>query len=247
MGNCYINNTGSAPVLNYRVIGGISAPENPRENDIWANTSAEITDHVFSLEEPEKVEGRVWFLTATTSTVKINALKKNVLMVYPSGARQCVDGSWVTVPFQAWLDGAWKEPTIYLFKAGDQCLHLTGGWSGIDPDATVIYLYKANKQDFGISVNTRTLIPVDVSDYNSLIVMVDSFGEQFKAPLVDSTGNKVAERTITSLPADGMVKLDISRISGSYYIDLYAIGHDHGTEGNSYATAYFTVTSVSME
>jgi hypothetical protein len=235
------------PALNYRVLGGTQSPENPRENDIWVNTSADITDHVLSLDEPEKVEGRVWFLTATTSTVKINALKKNVLMVYPTRARQCVDGAWVTVPFQAWLDGAWKEPTIYLFKAGDQCVHLTGGWSGVDPDAAVLYLYKTDKTDYGISVNTRTLMPVDVSSYSSLIVMVDSFGELFKVSLVDSTGNKVAERTLTSLPTGGLVKLDISQISGSYYIELYAHSNSHGTEGNSYATAYFTVTSVSME
>ena len=38
--------------LNFRVIGGTSAPINPKENDIWVNTSQNITSWDFSATEP---------------------------------------------------------------------------------------------------------------------------------------------------------------------------------------------------
>lgn len=41
---------GGGAGLNFRVIGGTSAPSNPRENDIWVNTSTKVDGFIFSNE-----------------------------------------------------------------------------------------------------------------------------------------------------------------------------------------------------
>lgn len=44
--------SGGGGGLNFRVIGGTTAPAKPKENDIWVNTDVKITEWVFSGEEP---------------------------------------------------------------------------------------------------------------------------------------------------------------------------------------------------
>lgn len=95
--------------LNYKVVGGTSAPSNPKENTIWVNTSTEITSHVFSATQPTGSEGMVWFKTETICNVNFNALKKNVLQVYPLSAKQYVSGAWVDKTAKIYQGGAWKE------------------------------------------------------------------------------------------------------------------------------------------
>lgn len=48
---------GGSGGLNFRVIGGTSAPSVPKENDIWVNTDIGVTEWFFAVEEPgfEKV------------------------------------------------------------------------------------------------------------------------------------------------------------------------------------------------
>ena len=46
---------GGSGGLNFRVVGGTSAPNNPKENDIWVDTSNNITGWVFASENPYAV------------------------------------------------------------------------------------------------------------------------------------------------------------------------------------------------
>ena len=55
MGEAFITRRGGGggPAgLNFRVIGGTSAPSNPKENDIWVNTSIPVSSWVFSADAP---------------------------------------------------------------------------------------------------------------------------------------------------------------------------------------------------
>ena len=45
-------NVGGGTSLNFKVVGGTSAPSNPKENTIWVNTDKEITSWHFGTEEP---------------------------------------------------------------------------------------------------------------------------------------------------------------------------------------------------
>ena len=111
-----INMTGSAPALNFRVVGGTAAPNNPKENTIWVNTDAPITGWALSFAEPsEPEEGMVWIVTGTSSKVAFNGLKKNTLMVYPATCKQFVNGAWNNVTAKSYIGGEWVDWLAYLF------------------------------------------------------------------------------------------------------------------------------------
>lgn len=101
----------------------------PKENTIGVITTTAISSWIFSATEPaEPVEGMVWISTGTSSAVEFNALKKNVIQVYPASAKQYVSGAWVDVTAYSYQGGKWVSWLTYLYKAGDECTALTGGW-----------------------------------------------------------------------------------------------------------------------
>lgn len=114
-------NTGGGGGLNFKVVGGTTAPSNPKENMIWVNTSTKITSYIFSATQPTAASGRVWFSTSTSSPVEFNALKKNVIQVYPISAKQYVNGEWLDVNGMIRQEGEWKYlvvPAIILMQNG---------------------------------------------------------------------------------------------------------------------------------
>lgn len=114
-----INMTGSAPALNFKVVGGTAAPDNPKENTIWVNTDIPITGCVLSVSEPpEPSEGMVWITTGTKSAVAFNVLKRDTLMVYPTACKQYVGGALVSKTAQSYIGGQWVDWFTYLFMEG---------------------------------------------------------------------------------------------------------------------------------
>lgn len=121
--------------LNFQVIGGTTAPSNPKENMIWINTSTTITDYVFSATQPSAATGRVWISTGTSSQIEFNALKKNGIQVYPISAKQYVSGAWVEKTAMSYQGGQWVEWWVWngdLFVNGDQIEKVTGGWKAVN-------------------------------------------------------------------------------------------------------------------
>lgn len=119
---------GGSGGLNFQVIGGTTAPSNPKENMIWVNTSTKITSYIFSATQPTGSAGMVWISTGTSSPSEFNALKKNGIQVYPLSAKQYVSGAWVDVTAKSYQGGEWVEWITYLYNEGDECTDITGGW-----------------------------------------------------------------------------------------------------------------------
>lgn len=111
---------GGSGGLNFQVIGGTTAPNNPKENTIWVNTSTEITDWVFSATQPTAASGRVWISTGTSSSVEFNALKKNMLNVYPISVKQYISGKWTNKTAKTYLSSTWTDWAVelYFVKSG---------------------------------------------------------------------------------------------------------------------------------
>ena len=120
----------TSETLNFKVVGGTSAPSSPAANTIWVNTSTSITSWVFSATQPSGSNGMVWFSVGTSSTAKFNALKKNGIEVYPIRANQYVNGAWVGKTAKTYQSGKWVDWATSLYKAGDVN---TAGWSAYDP------------------------------------------------------------------------------------------------------------------
>ena len=131
MAKGFKHGAGGANLLNFKVLGGTSAPSNPKENTIWVNTDTEITSWVFAAAEPvTAVEGMVWLSTEKSSPVAFNALKKNGIQVYPMSAKQYVSGAWAGVVAKSYQNGAWVAWWDgNMYESGNQFETYTGGWT----------------------------------------------------------------------------------------------------------------------
>lgn len=121
MGTAFLYGNGGGSSLNFKVVGGATAPESPKDNTIWVETATEISGWVISPVEPvEAADGTVWISTGTSSPVEFNALRKNELRVCPLEAKQRIGGVWEDVTARSWQDGAWKawRADIELVKNG---------------------------------------------------------------------------------------------------------------------------------
>ena len=48
------NAGGGSAALNFKIVGGTTAPSSPSENTIWVNTSTPISDWIFSASQPSR-------------------------------------------------------------------------------------------------------------------------------------------------------------------------------------------------
>lgn len=114
--------------LNFKVVGGTSQPTNPKENDIWVNTSTAITSYAISPTIPTNpTEGMVWITAGTYSSVAFNALKKNNITVCPAGCKQYISGAWQNKVAKVYQSG-WKSLILYLYSPGNTYDSVTGGY-----------------------------------------------------------------------------------------------------------------------
>lgn len=232
---------GGGSSLNFKVVGGTSAPASPAENTIWVNTSVAITSWVFSTTAPTVSEGLVWFAIGNNSPVAFNAIKKNGLWVYPGSCQQYVSGAWVTKTAKTYQSGAWKDWMYWLYDTGvkkvefvDNALNTIGTTSLTwgDTSATFAGTGKDNDSPGTTWFSVWTTTPlVDVSAYTKLICKLNSLNcgnatwGTFNVGLVRSTQtelavaggikNSVAETYDNSV--DGAAKtitLDISDVTG---------------------------------
>lgn len=235
------NAGGGGGGLNFKVVGGTTQPENPKENTIWVNTETEITSWSFSATEPESpVEGMVWIATGTSSTVEFNALKKNGIQVYPISAKQYISGAWVSKTATSYQSGSWVDWAVFLYNEGDECTDLTGGWtayaykssnSGSKPYAPTltkgeksmtISLYSAHEDYRMGSVFAENVI--DLTNYKYICVNVTAMSIAFGFGVVSAKTNNYTFMATMRLSV-GLNKLDISSLSGSQYICFMQGGH----------------------
>lgn len=162
---------GGSGGLNFQVIGGTTAPNNPKENTIWVNTSTKITGWVFSATQPTGATGMVWISTGASSPVAFNALKKNNITVYPISAKQYVSGAWVEKTAQVYKNGAWADfapEPFYIFKSGEGALVAMNKYTADGQSVSIGTDYIEFKiTGGGQAGNVRTSTTVDLSGRHS--------------------------------------------------------------------------------
>lgn len=225
---------GSGGGLNFKVVGGTTAPTSPKKNTIWINTDEPITSWAFSTTEPENpVEGMVWIITGTTSTVEFNALKKNSLQVYPLEAKQYVGGAWVAKVAMTYQGGEWISWIRYLYAYGDECEDLTGGWESLPYISTssestrkALTLEKnktsitaSNNASYGGSVWSGNAI--DLTDVETLSINVTeatNVSDKMTFGIHKTKGNYTAWDASVVILDTGEYSVDVSEMSGSFYV-----------------------------
>ena len=235
MAKGFKHGAGGGTSLNFKVVGN-PQPENPKKNIIWVDTDVPITSWIFSATQPETAtEGMVWISIGTSSYTDFNALKKNGIMVYPLAVKQYIGGAWVGKSAKIYQGGAWVDLRDgELYYNGEEYTDITGGWVEKFPPSDWYSPGKVEKLDNHIRLycdNTRkfisaeTVLPVDLSNVNTLKVNVTTKGIVGRFAVNDTTPVSLekskARKDITGV---GVCSLDVSSLNGTYYIAVMGWG-----------------------
>lgn len=223
----------SGTELNFEIVGGTTEPTNPTENMIWVNTNVEITDYIFSVTQPDAVDGRIWIYTGTLSIVEFNALKDSGIQVYPISAKQYVSGAWVDITAKSyqndeWVD--WWDGT--LLDGANTYDSFTGGWfrdTGMrytNQPNTGTVVFDSNGVKLGTvamqSAVVRTKKPIDISLYKKLSVTVSSL------TVASNISVRVYVTQSASGDPDGFTGAKIENITSAGDYELYLTGLTSG-------------------
>ena len=228
-----ISNIRTGVELDFEVVPN-PKPENPKTNTIWVNTD-NITGCFFSADEPEKVDGLVWFAVGSASPVAFNAVKDNGIMVYPLSAQQCINGAWVAKTARSYQNGAWVEWIEKLYSYGDECTAITGGWTLTNAsggtskkNADHVYFSYSGSNSIQSYFHTSDKISFPYRGYKTLKAKLD-ITSHFSSSVFGLATAKQAERNefafSTTFDTTGngvVVSVDISNANGDFYVSLYS-------------------------
>lgn len=239
--DAFLHGNGGGTILNFKVVGGTSAPSNPKENTIWINTSTSVTGWVFSSTQPTGTKGKVWIKTAASSASEFNALKKNVIQVYPVTYYQYSGSAWVSVDGTIWRNGAWEVTTLTVVPNSAsygntvwKTYHTSNsGAPSVSVSSTTLTVALNAYKNEGISA---AYIPVDVTGYSKMTIagsytipnnayganlsisvgMFASFSGSITTGYYDSGAKDDSTTTISEK------SYDISGLTGTYYFVVRA-------------------------
>ena len=180
--------------------------------------------------------GQVWVKTAPDGDVSMNAIKgKNEITINPVAVYEYTSGSrWVRRDAEVYVNGAWKvlenpenpeSPDApwdgYYFNNGNQYTGVTGGWAAWSSGATIGDTIAVSNG--GVSTNNM----VDLTSVSKLWFDSPNGNNGYDLGFLCVTSEKNASdksvKAIVQVRA-GRGSLDVSGLSGSYYISLYAGG-----------------------
>ena len=133
------NAGGGVSDINFRVLGGTSAPSSPKANDIWVNTSVAIPSWEFrkAFTAPTNTGKPTGFVYISAvfangydarTSQEINLFKKNGLYakIYP--AYQWSGSAWVKKTAKVYTNGAWNNAIgdYYIVQNSAAVLPMTG-------------------------------------------------------------------------------------------------------------------------
>ena len=214
----------------------------PKENTIGVVTDTSVPKWGFYAAAPEvPAEGEIFFTVATESAGSFNALKKNALTVYPTLCQQSVSGEWVRKAAYIYKDGAWVQfSTLWngeLFEQGNVHADIIGGWAYTNKSNSEVIMTNADTDTIiecnsGSDAATRkfySLGTFDFTEWNTLTAVMDYYATGESVKFGVSTVKAAYEGSgiwakIIYPKATGTYNIDISTLSGSYYISSYSYG-----------------------
>lgn len=222
--------------LNFRVYVAATPPETGKQNDIVIISETDMQNWILSPENPKGIpnsDGDVWIKYAVAGNT-FNALKNNTLMIATISAWQYVDGVWADVTAKIYQNGKWVDWITYLYKPGDECTNITGGWSRYNGtltkngDSLVISNAGVGTSSYA-AVYTEKLI--DLSNVNELHVVASGSGysADILATSIVVSKTRTSNKGSVAASADigfnmGEYTLDVSTLDETYYIGFMVAG-----------------------
>lgn len=256
MGNIMSGRGGGAGGgLNFKVVGGTTQPTG-KENLIWVKTSTTITGYMFAGTKPASVaNGTVLIQTAATSDAAFNALKKDTLMVYPDSVSQYINGAWEKRDAWIYQNSAWKQISwswLYVIQNGVIVTPPGFGTFGYTGNTTLPTITagegyqqiastsnsNAVTTDSAIDLTNVTTVYADIN----LVKVTQSTTAKWKGislAVLNAVGvanhsaltNAIIEQQLTTTIGEQTLSVDVSALTGSYYIGLTA--SSNGTAGST--------------
>lgn len=241
MGYGFKHGAGGTP-LQFRVIASLTEPASFRENDIWVKAEG-MTGWIVAPRLPEAEEGTVCIITGENASVCFNAVRKNALTVCPVSAWQVIEGEWKQQDAWAFVGGALVQFSStwdgYYFKDGDQFESVTGGWAAFSEPAnttvTIGDILAVKSDNNGQTARLSTVGAVDLTEAKTLWIDSPGASSGRYAGTVHvctekNTGTSVASVTLgdSSAYKSGKYSIDVSGLSGSFYIFMTATAQMYG-------------------
>lgn len=192
--------------------------------------------------------GQIWVKTYPQSTVLLDAVKgKNGIAIQPGSLYEyTTNEGWVARDAQVYQYGAWKsleEPWDgYYFKNGEQYTDITGGWTTAGYDnlgtatagSTIVVSASG-----GETARIGTANSVDLTNVKKLWFDSPNGSNGYSSGYLCVTSSKSSSSFAAYVAVNaGRGSLDVSSLSGKYYISLYA---------SSTNASYADVSAVWME
>lgn len=234
------NAGGGGASLNFSVVGGLTQPNNPKENTIWIKTEVHFSDWTLSFEKPSNPEnGMVWIAISTRGRNVFNALKKNGIAISPMSAKQRVNGAWESREAQIYINGEWRDFVQYLVKAGvpifplelmgkSYSLSYQGEWSSANSTPGDGFITVAGASyGYGIAY----VADVDLTAFATLSIEGNfkRSGAMVKLIVWDKLGTYIMDNVVRTveLPAGaGKVSLDVSGLTGAHVVGISSTAMD---------------------
>ena len=229
--------------LDFRVLGGESAPSAPREKDIWVSTAQPIRAFALSTEQPQGQEGLLWIQAGSASPVAFPADRRGQLRVYPERCFLYSGGAWAAKTAKSYLGGAWVDWRTYLFREGEgpvNAFRVTSyNDTVVDGAVTTESIRISSSYNAVGQRGLSSLSPIDLSGFQKLYVeliantnnwtMGVALGQiLYNTSLVRSSG------TIPTLANQRKtVAIDVSELTGLYYV-----GGKNGADETTNVTIY---------
>lgn len=256
MGNIMSGRGGGAGGgLNFKVVGGTTQPTG-KENLIWVKTSTTITGYMFAGAKPTSAaSGTVLIQTAATSNAAFNALKKNTLMVYPDSVSQYVNGAWEKRDAWIYQNNAWKQISwSWLYVIQNGVIVTPPGFStfGYTGNTTLPTITAGDGyQQIASTTNSNAVTTdsaIDLTNVTTvyaginLVKVTQSTTAKWKGislAVLNAVGvanhsaltNAIIEQQLTTTIGEQTLSVDVSALTGSYYIGLTA--SSNGTSGST--------------
>lgn len=231
------------------VYGGTTAPAKPKEGDFWIYTNTKIARvewncWVHSFPGWEQSNGDVQIASGDyngSTVVDLTKIRNGFHNFCPNDCYQVEGGKWYRKNASVYRNGAWLNFSTWaapwngeLFQSGNQYTDHTGGWGYTFSDTGSVDF----SSNIWWSVNNITAFvytarTIDVTKYSRLRFTGSLWGS-WSFGLGNKQSGLNAGNWIARIQGDGTVNdgsVDISGVSGSFYIVLYA-SSEGGSGGN---------------
>lgn len=243
-----ILNLSSGTPLNFKIISRNTKEEllstTPTVNTVGAVTDYVVSSWVLSPTEPPIAEdGMLWIVTGNGSPARFNALKRNCIQIFPVAVKHYISGAWTERTAYLYTESGWVQvgyQTVYLYRNGDRNFEITGDFhldsptgtlvpDGVDAEGNTYLDFFSMPDGEGLyqQYTHYTGKMIDVTPFRYLVETGYHMRHSDTIGLVDESGNSVAQVKSTVESGTETLRLDISQITGSYYLVFYNLNNGY--------------------